>query len=306
MLQQTDYNKWYYKILYFFIVNQIALKRGLIVFLIVVCAGLWSFGVFKWTNYILETGVHNTGINQAVSVDYSQLKKCQTLSSADFLFEPKALFVSDTSASAGFYGRRDFLVKVRNPNTDCYFSKIKYYFSYDGHHEKNRVYHEEFLMPGASKYLFSFSEEVDMPTLNNIKLELAEQDVSALGKGASVKENFAVFQNLSVADANFDSGAKSSSVTFTAKNNSNKDLWQIGYQVVVFSDSQKNNPEAASYVTANQFISGTSRQMQTSWFKDFGPFFPEVDVVVDANTFDSNIYWQRVFGPGASPREETD
>jgi len=292
-MNQIDYNKWYYKIIYFFIANQVAIRRGLIVFLIITNTIFWTFGVMKWTDYFLTTAEYNRAMNSEVAVNYAQLKQCQDITAADFTVKPAAVFESESSSQSGFYGQRDFLVKVKNPNADCYAAKIRYYFDYDGHQEKNRIYHEEFLMPGAEKYLFSFREDIDMPILNNINLVITGEEVMAMGKGAA-KNNLEIFNLLGANNADFNNNV----ATFTAFNNSNKDLWQVGYQVVIFSDAIKTEPAAAAYVTVNKFLANSKQQAQASWFKDLGVVFPTVDVVADVNTFSDNVYMQRDFGPG--------
>ena len=296
-MNQVDYNKWYYKIIYFFIVNQVIIKRGLIIFLIVVSAALWTFGIVKWTDYILTTAEHNNSLSSVAPLNYTQLKQCQNITLADFDIKPTAI---NENINEDDTKQWDFLAKVKNPNTNCYAAKIKYYFTYDGHQEENRVYHEEVLMPGAEKYLFSFGETIDMPVLNNVSLVIAEQSLLAVGKGAA--KNYAeIFNQLGASDVDF----VDSTATFTAFNNSDKDLWQVGYQVVIFSDAGETEPVAAAYVTVNKLLANSKQQAQANWFKDLAVFFPTVDVVVDANTFDSNVYMQRDFGPGVPQGVET-
>jgi hypothetical protein len=295
-MYQTDYTKWHYKMIYFFISNQVAIKRGAIVLFILLNSIFWSIGIVKWTNYILETSPHNNGINLNTEIDYSQFKKCENIEDSYFIVLPSAV-LSQSNSDEDKY---DFLVQIKNPNENCYAQKIKYYFSYSGQKEEDRVYHEDFLMPNQEKYFFSFGERVDMPVLNNINFVIEESDFRSVGKGDGA-EKLKVLNGLGISDISFDNNQ----VSFVALNDSNSGFWQVGYEIVIFSDPFKTNPKAVSYVTANGIKANSRQEIQTSFLANDLDFIdPLVDVIVDINIFSPDIFMPENFGPGSPPGVE--
>ncbi|MDD5289647.1 MAG: hypothetical protein PHT40_00420 [Patescibacteria group bacterium] len=294
-MDQIDYNKWYYKIIYFFIVNQVALKRALIVVLIVVNMIFWGWSVPKWTDYFLTSQQHNASLAQLNNINYNALKGCNSLTSANVSLV-KALVSSDTS------DQYNFLAKITNPNAKCLVKKIRYYFTYQGHQQINNIYHEDFILPGETKYLFSFNEEIDMPVISAVELKIESEELQPLRD----LKNLSLLKDLSYEKARLENLDESTIVTFNAVNDTPYDLWQVGYQVVLYADSNKTTPLAMGYTTVTNFLADSKEPAAVTWFKDFISPSLVVEIIPDLNVFAANIFMERVYEPGIPQGLETE
>lgn len=294
-MNQTDYTKWYYKIIYFFIVNQVMIKRALIVVLIVVNMIFWGVSVVQWTNYFLASKQHNASLNEFINVNYNAIKNCTDLTAADVSLV-KVLASSDNP------NQYNFLAKITNPNAKCLVKKIKYYFTYRGHQQINNVYHEDFILPGETKYLFAFNEAVDMPVISEVELKIESKEFQPLRD----LKNLSIFENLSYEQTQLENLDDSTVVTFRAINGTPYDLWNVGYQVVLYSDLQKTEPLAIGYTTVTNFLADSKEPAAITWFKDFVSPSLVVEIIPDLNVFGENIFMERVYGPGVPQGLETE
>jgi hypothetical protein len=249
----------------------------------------------QWTTYFLTSRQHNAAMAELNVTNYLALKGCVSLTSANVSLV-KALASSDTS------GQYNFLAKITNPNTKCLVKKIKYYFTYQGHQQINNVYHEDFVLPGETKYLFAFNETIDMPVVSTVELKIESEELQPLRD----LKNLSLFKDLSYEQIQLENLDDSTLVTFRAVNNTSRDLWNVGYQVVLYADIDKTTPLAIGYTTVTNFLADSKEPAAITWFKDFISPSLVVEIIPDLNVFATNIFMERVYGPGVPQGLETD
>jgi hypothetical protein len=223
-------------------------------------------------------------MSQQVAVDYGALKECQELTDNNIVLPAMAL------PSANFEGRYDLVAKITNPNTRC-LAELDYYFLYAGETSEQIKHQKDFLLPGQTKYLFGFAEEVSSSFLNEVQLVIEKQNWRYIKN----LEKMALIDKLEIKDRRYDILAGISRASFAINNGTGYNLWQVGCQVVLLSG---NEPVAVNYITVNNLLAGAEQEVQASWFRriDYGGV--EIEVIPDLNVFADNILVETETGPG--------
>ncbi len=268
------FSKWYLRIAYFFIANQVVIKRAIIFIFIFSNMLLWGWSIVAWTNYLTNTAIHNNTIAlmRENLVNYASFKATHTP------LEPEILVASAVPNGLGKY---DFLAKVRNLNMNWAMTKIKYRFIYASGVTSVR---ENFLLPGQEKYLFEFLENIS-GAVGEAHLEIMEINWWRVNQTEADKIT-AILNDLTFTEEKFQTVAENSVVSFKAKNNTPYSFWETGYQVVLYNGSR---PMAINYLLATNFKSATEQQLQATWFSAL-PSPSRIEIISDANLLNSQSY----------------
>lgn len=266
--------KWYLRIAYFFIANQVIIKRAVIFIFIFSNMLLWGWNIIAWTNYLTNTKAHNNAIAlmRENLVNYGSFKATHTP------LEPEILLVS---AVPNGYGKYDFLARVKNLNINWVMTKIKYRFIYTGGVTSVR---ENFLLPGQEKYLFAFLENIS-GAVGEPHLEIMEISWWRVSQ-TEANKIIAILNDLTFAEEKFQSVAQNSIISFKAKNNTPYSFWETGYQVVLYDGSR---PMAINYLLTTNFKSATEQELQATWFSTL-PSPSRIEIISDADLLNPQSY----------------
>ena len=279
MYQYQEKPKWYLRITYFLIANQIFLRRLVIFILLFGNILIWAGTIIKWTNYVSTIKAHNYMVSLSTQnfVDFEDYRANH---------KPKLPIISQTAAILSENGTYDFVAKVENPNQDWAIKKIRYRFVYPSGITSER---QDFIMPASQKYLFAFLEETtgqpDKPELEVLEItwqRIKSQSRVEIIKGFEIKED------------NFFRLADSSHVDFKITNLTPFSFWNIGLQIVLY---QGSNIIAANYGVLTNFMSLEEKEAQVSWFKSL-PTPSKIDIIADIDVLESNIFIRHNVGPG--------
>ncbi|MFH1457209.1 MAG: hypothetical protein ABIF17_03820 [Patescibacteria group bacterium] len=277
-----EQQSWYYKIAYFFISNQILLKRLFLFLLIFANIIIWLCVVVLFTNYLTDTKSYNYAISLISKdrIDFTAYKVTHS---------PKNISILDSYVVARSDGRYDFLAKIKNLNVNWAAGVLKYKFSYPGGQTEEKI---DFVLPGKEKYLFVFGHEIDFP-IDHAKLVIQETGWYRIKNS----ENLSILNDIFASEEEFVRFDKSSAVQFSVNNKSPYSFWSVGWQVVLYRGS---DPIAFSYVTTNQLLAVSSYDTQTTWFENLSTP-TRIDIISDVDILSSDVFMKVDYGPGRPP-----
>jgi hypothetical protein len=270
---------WYDKVIYFLIAHQVMIKRMFIFLFVFICIILWVLAIVGWINYTTSTKKHNYNISLIKNdlIDYVTYKA---------VHKPRDIQTVLAAAVAKDRNTYDFVAKIKNLNEGWAAESITYKFSYAGGVTESRT---DYLMPGSEKYLFAFSQEAG---LNISQVNLVIEDISWYR--VRNDDNLKILSSLVAEDEFFERQNQSTIVGFTIKNMTPYDFWATGWQVVLY---QGQNPIAVNYLTTNNFLSLSEREVQVTWFNDL-PTPSKIDIIADIDILSDEVFMKRDFGPG--------
>ncbi|MFH1610656.1 MAG: hypothetical protein ABIA91_02085 [Patescibacteria group bacterium] len=270
---------WYDKVIYFLIAHQVMIKRMFIFLFVFICIIIWVLGIIGWINYTTSTKKHNYDISLIKNdlVDYIAYKAVHA---------PRDIQIVLATAVDKDGNIYDFVAKVKNLNEEWAAESITYKFSYTGGVTESRT---DYLMPGSEKYLFVFSEETKF-NVSQANLIIENIDWYRINNDS----NLSILPNLTIEDESFERQNQSTAVGFTVSNLTPYNFWAVGWQVVLY---QGDNPVAVNYLTTNNFLSLSEREVQVTWFNDL-PTPSKIDIIADINVLSDDIFMKKDFGPG--------
>ncbi len=271
MPQYQQSNPWYYKITYFVVANQVVFKRFLVVALILINIFIWWPASVKLVNYISGGSKQKVYLNQLTSeqIDWQSYRQIN---------RPQDLIIGSAQKIRNTNDSYNFLVQVKNPNPKWYVEKITYVFVADGKVTQEK---STFIMPEDQKYLMYFNFP-SHAAINQVSFRLIDikwkrvVDTSLNG----------ILDDFNVENSRFDVDNNYSQINFEAKNQTNFDFYNVGFQVVLYRGSRAY---ASGYITAQDFYSGEKRQIYAGWPQNLSAP-DDVAVEADVNFFDEDVF----------------
>lgn len=278
-MYEESQQHWYDKVIYFFIVHQVMIKRMFIFLFTFICIIIWVLAIIGWINYLTSIKKYSYDISLIKNdlIDYETYKA---------VHGPKNIQNLLTSVIVKEGTKYDFLAKVKNPNSDWAAEKVIYKFSYSGGATESRT---DYIMPGKEKYLFIFSEDIK---LNISQANLIIEEVS--WRKIKNNDNLKILPNITAENEFFKQEGKSSIVGFSVKNLTPYDFWSVGWQIVLYQDS---NPIAVNYLTVNNLLSLSEKQVQVVWFNNL-PTPSKIDIIADIDVLSDSVFMKKDYGPG--------
>jgi len=270
-LEDEQNSSRYYKIVYFFVANQIVFKRLGVVLLILVNIAIWWIAGTGLVTYLASIKDYNEMLDRLVEhqIDW-QVYRLQNQQE-----DLRTISVQAVRAGSNKY---DLVASVYNPNSKWHAAEVTYAFVVDDY---VLDWQTDFVLPGKEKYLFdfnyfsnSFPENVSLK-IGSIKWQRVN-DPTCLNVLDSLKIENAVLSSVS--------GVQE--VNFIVKNNGAYSFWQMGWQIVLY---QGNIPIGANYVISSNLRAGEEREVSATWTENLG-FSARVDVLPDVNVFDETNY----------------
>lgn len=253
---------------YFFVSNKLILRKILIVCLILINLGSWSYliaGLAFWALDYEKVNRQTEDLLYGSSAVLAGIEESQ----------PQPLNLSDIQSFNGGNNRYDLLAQVDNPNSD-WLAEFDYAFAAGASSTK----YSGFALPGHSKVLLALSQESSQAQLEITNLRWTKI------------ANFPEYQNnrdrFLLEDEAFLPASKTgnpSRVKFFLTNQSPYSYWEAGIVVFLYSGG---NISAVNYITIPQFKSGDKRELELNWARSFSgidgiEIIPEINYLDPAN-----------------------
>jgi len=254
--------------------NQAKIKKVLVLTLLLFCVITVGYGIFGFLTYALE-----------MQKDKKMLAPL-TLNFIDFVGYqvrnlPKPLEISEPQVIYNGGSQYDFVAQVKNPNEKRGVKKLEFQFV-SGDFLSPVL--STVILPGQSVYLLSLG--------NNTQKRLTKANLVIIGiewqnlRNRQSQEEI----NLKVTEPKLNISSDNSHVwiSFTAINESLKNIWEVDWQAILFSGRRI---VAVNQITSEQFLGGESRQVEISWFEKL-PKITEIIVVPFVNIYDEDNFFE--------------
>ncbi|PIT90072.1 hypothetical protein COU23_00520 [Candidatus Kuenenbacteria bacterium CG10_big_fil_rev_8_21_14_0_10_36_11] len=273
-MNNESQTQWYYKIVYFFIANQVLFKRLAVVLLILINIALFWFAGVRLVNYSADTKNYQQILTELTALDTSLEKYRDTHKP----FDLEIISVDKISLGDNKY---DLVAKLSNPNLN-WLADLQYAFIVDG---LMLDWQSTFILPGESKYFFKFNYySLNYPVSMELKLGANNWQRIKAKDLSRVLQEIVIGEPESLAQNNY------TEIKFSAENLSHFNFWQVGWQVVAYNGAY---PVAINYVTIDKFLSGQKRTVSAAWNYNFGvpskiEIIPDINIYNDKNYFKSD------------------
>lgn len=265
------------KFIEWIVLHKIRLKTGLKIFLIVLIAALWGYGIYGIIDWYFITGpAERNAIAhlQDTLVNYSVRKPVKSL--------------EVRSAALLANGKYDAYARIRNSNAD-WSAVFEYHFVIPG--EKTEV-KQGFILPGEEKFIFDLGIAVKgKPTKAEISLDkvswkrvrIAEIPDYENFKNARLAFDFGTVQyNPSLQIA----GRTVSRAEFTVANKTGFGYFEVPLQIILWRGGVVAGINQA---TVQNLMPGEARPVDATWF-DAISGITKVEVRADLNILNPTVY----------------
>jgi hypothetical protein len=247
---------------YWFLTHKQKLKKILIIFLIVLNAGLWGYSIFRFSLYFARSSLHEK-VLLYLSRDLVDLRMRTKFRPKDLsLSTPKALL---TGISPQGLSQYDFVVEVENPNPKWAITSLNYKFSWPGGASQPQ---QTFILPEQTKHLLALGQEVKTRP-QNIQCEFLEINWKRVKQpfleklaGLDISCENVKFIPASVSRKDGKEITFPAQVQFEAVNNTVYSFWQISFNVILL---QGQIIVGVNSVPLEQFLSGQTRLVTATW-----------------------------------------
>lgn len=266
--------QWYYKIIYFFIANQIFLKRFLVVFLILTNIFLWWTSGVKLVNYLSDTKNYEKiilSLNTPI-IDWQKIRENNK--------QQDLQIISVDKISLG-NNKYNLVAKVYNPNSRWSVANLNYAFVIDGF---VLDWQDDFINTESNKYLFNFSyTSQNYPQEVTLKLGQIYWSPIDLNK----RKDAVPIDQLEILNTNFTQSENQAIVDFEILNKSYFNFWQIGLQVILF---QGERIVGVNYLTTSGLLSSERRKLSTAMLEKISPP-SRIEIIPDIDIYNKNNYF---------------
>lgn len=273
-MNSETHEQWYYKIIYFFIANQIFIKRLMVMILILFNIALWWIGGVKIINYLADS----KNYEQTILVLSAPVVDWQKIHEATKPQDIQILSVEKISLGNNKY---NLVAKIFNPNARYSVAYLNYAFMVDGF---VLDWQDSFINPESEKYLFSFSY-VSENYPSEISLKLGGISWSPINNFK--KETAVPMDQIEVLNTNFVQDNNQNIIDFEVINKTHFNFWQIGWQVLLF---QGERLVGVNYLTSSGFLSGETRKLSVASLEKI-PTPSRIEILPDIDIFDKNNYF---------------
>jgi len=295
MVNYEDLTEKELKFGYWFITHKLLLRKILIIFLIVLSVGLFTYAIY---GLVLELVVYGQSFDLALK---SLPQNLVNLSGYRAKAQAKNLQISSITVIAGAGERYDMVAKVKNPNPQWTVESFEYQFitgidEIDLTNDKSAPNPERvkktFILPGEEKYLVDLAIK-SKKRISQVRLDITNIRWRRIPDFASIQREKYRFE---ISEVNFIPASSAeisgklpiSQVTFKVANKSAYSFWNVGFYIILFKGSAISG---ANYITIDQFLSGETRPVSVNWFETL-PNITQVQVVPEVNILDKSVYME--------------
>lgn len=268
------HQQWYYKIIYFFIANQIFIKRLMVMLLILLNIILWWNGGVKIINYLADT----KNYEQTILALSTPLINWQKINETNKPQDLQILSVEKISLGDNKY---NLVAKIYNPNTHYSIPYLNYAFVVDGF---VLDWQDSFINTESEKYLFNFSY-VSENYPSEVSLKLGTISWSPIN--ALTSETAVPLDQIEILNTNFIQDQNQNIVDFEVINKTHFNFWQVGWQILLF---QGDHLIGVNYLTSSGFLSGETRKLSAASLEKI-PTPSRIEILPDIDIFDKNNYF---------------
>lgn len=256
------------KFSYWYITHKLALRRWLVIFLIIASVLMWFYVIFAMTFYAIDYNLEAYNLSRLVSGQNSYLADLETRA-------PKPLSFSPINILSGDDNRRDFFVEAANPNPN-WLAVFNYKFTAPSSGGESK---RGFILPGEKKYLMGLGLEN-----SESGLEIADLQWRRINDFNRTKNERLRFN---ITNEEFQGGVAPSdpnAVSFNITNDSAYNYWEVGIQVFLWSGGQL---AGVNYITINQLKTSETRKVELNWANRL-PRIDSIQAIPDINILDNN------------------
>lgn len=272
--QQLKAANWY-------VSHKILLKKILIGFLIVFCAGFLGYGVYGLINYYFIEGPEFTRMTREW-VGQSDLEAIRAK------FRPENLEAGGVTIISAGKEKYDLVAGLYNPNPS-WRAEFDYTFVIDGQELSPQ---SGFILPGEEKFLLNLNAEskakprrAELEISNLMWQRVDAHEIPDYATWRDLRLNF-VFEDVKFSPAVVRDSITVSRASFNVKNSTAFSFWDVGFHILLY---RGNSLAGANFIRLEEFVSGQTRPVEVSWFEPLSSVtqvkvFPEVDI------FDRSVY----------------
>ncbi|MFA6305038.1 MAG: hypothetical protein WCV73_00845 [Patescibacteria group bacterium] len=245
------------------------LKKILLGFIIALGAIFWGLAIYGLVVY-LSFGASDQQIVLGIvnnNIDWQSFRERNK--PLDLVFSAPELIYTGK-------GNYDIVAQAYNPNTRRGMAKLTYQFIADNFTSATGTI---VILPQQKVYLLSLANQttgrLEAPQLS--VLGLAWQRIGEQPQDPNL-------QPIGLDQINFTAGdlKERSAVLFSARNNTLKNFWTVGFEAVLFNN---NRIVGANIIFVNEFLSEETRNLEMSWFESL-PAVTRVEIVPLVDIYD--------------------
>lgn len=266
---------------YWFLTHTEQLRKILIGFIIFICVVVWGlagYGLVKYLKDLPQDKAITAGIINA-TVDYESFRQRN---------QPLGLQISEPEIIYTGKNKYDFVASVYNPNQKRGVVELAYVFRAENFATPTAT---ATILPEQKVYLLSLAN-ISEWRLSQAKVEIVDLRWQSLVEKIDLTASLIDVADISFAAQPVGDGLK---LSFTAKNNLLKNLWEVDFQAVLIG--------AGGIVGANQlkvenFLAGEKKEIEMNWFERL-PKVQSAEIIPLVNIYKSDIYFERPAQPAA-------
>lgn len=263
------------QISYWYVTHKLQLRRALVIFLIILSAGFYSYSIYKAVDILIIQGPSfQRDLNFLTTnlVDYSYYRQAN---------KPDNIQIAEFSAVGGHEGKYDFVAKLKNPNSDFTARQVLVQLLAGGQVVAEKT---TFVYPNEEKYVGIFGQQIAGG--GNPVIKIARIDWFRVNKFEELSQPKLRFE---ISEIEFksarDSGVRGdlpvSTLDFKIKNDTAYNYWRVGVYMVLFG---ADRIVGANYMALDQFLAGETRELQMRWYESLPSvtrveILPEVDIL---------------------------
>lgn len=264
------------KISYWFVTHKTQLKKILIVFLIVLNIGLWSYGIYNWILYFLTAKDHEILIKELIQekINWPEYR---------LKTRPQDLIFSEITVLPSGKGYYDFVVEAENPNSKWVVLNLNYRFKWPNHQSKTQKnsflpQEKKFLITSrASSSILPQSSQIEFFNIQWKKIT-PHFKIPKIDKSEFPTKNVQLLRRSEI--LNLDR------IRFEVTNQTIYSFWEITFKIVLY---QGQKIVGINQITANQFFSKETRLLETSWTEPI-PLVTKIIIEPEVNILDPSSF----------------
>lgn len=273
------------------VAHRLWLKRLLIWALTLLSVGLYAYTLGMVIGLVRSQPAHRSLVQQLTQdlIDYAALRQRR---------QPQPLQLSTVAVLPSGATRRDLAVRVTNPNLNFYLPRISYAFSQGGTTVASDV---TFLLPGESKYLFSFGvagvTSAVQASLTDVSWRRIQPEEFRRLREERVQVTVQQLSHLDRSQLGALGNQLGGQTSFVVGNRSIFGYWDLGLPVLLFNGEQL---VAAQVSRVHQLPPGGQQRVVVSWPHAL-PVVTHASVIPELDPYDPNVFYS-YRAPGALPR----
>lgn len=264
------------KFAYWFTSNKEKIKKlGLAIFglidLILLGYGIWGFA-----SYYLTYNKEEQLFQNWPTINWQSLQRNR----------PEDLKVLETNVIGGNFGKYDLVAKIKNPNDQWVASQITYRFLLDNN--KSTPSQTSFILAEEEKYLMVLAYE-SPERIKNLTIQFDQvgwQRLTRLKNFKKVEFSINVGELTPLSDL-VQSKTNLQRLSFTVKNNSIYNLWEVGFQIALLGS--QNKTVGINYLIINDFPAFSEKKIEVNLF-DVPTNLRKILIIPEVNVFNENNF----------------